>query len=220
MADSLSFFHLPDTTIFHGVPNLPQGYTFGECRALVDDEEKLRHLKERLTGYYVNGLIGVGHPFIAAIMTCVGLEVLGQVIFGFDSKGESIQTNTILIYEMLDSSLSQALSAKFKNNYNRNRNIAGVTNDLTSSFASYAHVIRKGLRNSFTHNYRSLGVFLDDAQSIYLIINEDEGYVVLNPDVFKKSFVDCYEKCFAEIISGNNPGYRKEALKYFDLLLK
>ena len=92
-----------------------------------------------------------------AIITCLGIEVLGQVIFGYDQKGESIQAYTILVYQMLDQKLNDALSEKFKTNYARNREIN--LNDA-NSYTNYAHVLRKGLRNAFTHNYRSLGVFL------------------------------------------------------------
>ena len=215
-----NFLHLPDSTIFHGVPGNPNGYSFGEARTLVDDDEKLKRLKERLDGYYINGLKEIDHPFIKAIMTCVGLEVLGQVVLGFDLKGESIEDLTIGIYEMLDPSLSQPLTNKFKDNYNKNRNVLGEAKDFAGSFTSYARVVRKGLRNSFTHNYRSLGIFLSDSQNNILEIVEDEGIIIINPEIFKQKYIDCYELCYSELILNQQTNYRSKALNYFHLLIR
>ena len=214
------FFHLPDTTIFHGIPQNVDGFSFKEARALTDDDEKISRLKTRLEGYYVSGLKDINHPFIAAIMTCVGLEVLGQVIFGFDAKGESIESYTINVYKMLDSNISQPLSSTFAINYNKKRNRTGQTTDFTNSFTSYANVIRKGLRNSFTHNYRSLGVILSDSQSDLMTIEENEGCIIVNPFIFKQKFINCFEDSFLTALFNSNQNYRAETLKYFDLLIK
>ncbi|HEY2583613.1 MAG TPA: hypothetical protein VGI43_17505 [Mucilaginibacter sp.] len=213
-----NFYHYPDDTVFHGSSEYPDGYLFSYARALTTENEKILKLKERLNGYYVNGLASVEHPFMTAILTCVGLEVLGQVFLGFDSEGKTIQSNTILIYEMLDQQLQQPLSTTFKSNYNLNRNPQGQTTDYTISFSSYAHILRKGLRNSFTHNYRSLGVFLGEGEIID--VHENEGFMVVNPTLFKQQFNACYENCFSQAISNSIPSYRQNALRYFELLIR
>jgi hypothetical protein len=87
-----NFYHNPDDTVFHGSSEYPDGYLFSYARALTTENEKILKLKERLNGYYVNGLASVEHPFMTAILTCVGLEVLGQVFLGFDSEGKTIET--------------------------------------------------------------------------------------------------------------------------------
>ena len=91
------FYHYQDDTIFHGVAGNPKGFSFADCRALTDDNEKLKRLQERLTGFYISGLTGISHPFTTAILTCVGIEVLGQVILGFDSKGHTVDSHTIQV---------------------------------------------------------------------------------------------------------------------------
>jgi len=214
------FFHYPDDTIFHGTET-DQGYTFREARALIDDDEKISKLKTRLTGYYINGLLSIPHSFMMAIMTCVGMEVLGQVILGYNSGGDSIQENTIAIYKMLNQKLNDPLASKFKINYARNRNLdlndPNHQNEI-DSYKTYAHILRKGLRNAFTHNYRSLGVFLGGDELV--AINEDEGFMIVNHLLLRDKFIECYEASFDKIISNSPPAYRQNALKYFELLIK
>jgi len=115
-----NFFHYPDDTIFHGT-DTAQGYTFKEARALTDDDEKIFKLKTRLSGYYINGLLSIPHSFMIAIMTCVGIEVLGQVVLGYQDSGKTMKKNTIDIYKMLDQTLNNTLSNNFKTNYDKNR---------------------------------------------------------------------------------------------------
>jgi hypothetical protein len=208
-----NFFHYPDETIFHATET--DGFTFKEARIIIDEQEKILKLKRRLTDYYINGLISIPHSFMMAIMTCVGIEVLGQIILGCDSGGESIAENTISVYKMLDTKLNNPLTQKFKTNYARNRNILiGQTKD----FSTYAHILRKGLRNAFTHNYRSLGVFLGGDELI--TINDDEGFIIVNHVLFRNMFIELYEDCFNKIISNSSSNYRQNALKYFELLIK
>jgi hypothetical protein len=206
------FYHYPDEIIFHGGPD-SRGTLFLDCRAISNDDDKLSKLKERLTGYYINGLKDISHPFIMAIMTCVGIEVLGQVILGFDNYGETIRENTIKVYEMLSIEMATPVSTTFITNYNNRRN-------TNTSFPSYAHVIRKGLRNTLTHNYRSLGVFLDDTQERFMIVNEIVGCVVIHPHLFRERFIECFENSFNEIITNSNDDYRVNALRYFNWLIR
>ncbi|OFX21009.1 MAG: hypothetical protein A2033_11835 [Bacteroidetes bacterium GWA2_31_9] len=215
-----NYFNYPDETIFHGITDNSNGFTFLEARALAIDDEKLFKLKERLSCYYLTGLKELGNPFTIAVLTCMGIEVLGQVILGFNSKGDTIDSNTILIYEMLDSKMQDVLSPNFALNYNLRRNITGQNIDFTLDFTSYARVVRKGLRNAFTHTYRSLGVFLDAGQSDLLLIDENIGCLIINPIVFRERFLSVFEKTFSDLISNVNPIYRQNALIYFNLLIK
>ncbi len=207
-------FHTPDETYFYG------SYTFKEARILTDDNEKIEHLKTRFESYYVNGLMECTNPFTISILTCVGIEVLGQVLLGVDINGESIQANTILIYQMLSPELSKPLSSKFVTNYNLKRNVSGQSYNYANSFPSYANVLRKGLRNAFTHSYRPLGVFLDSGKQDLMVINEDEGYLAIDFDIFRKNFIICFNDSFSEILSNKNLIYKANALRYFDLLIK
>jgi hypothetical protein len=208
-----NFFHYPDEIIFHANPT--NGVTFKEIRALNTDQDKLLSLQKRLTDYYINGLKSISHSFMMAIITCVGIEVLGQMTLGFEPNGDSIAAYTLNIYEMLDEKLKLPLSSKFKTAYasNTGRDILSM-----NGFSNYAGVLRKGLRNAFTHNYRSLGVFLggDELLSVY----EDDGLIIVNHEMFKHRFINCFESCFEQILSNTNPAYRQQALKYFELLIK
>ena len=62
-------------------------------------------------------LESLNHDFIKPIMTCIGIEVLGYIILGFDESGESKIENTIKIYQMLDPKLQEELSEVFFKNY-------------------------------------------------------------------------------------------------------
>jgi hypothetical protein len=210
---AVKFFSLPDDTIFHGIPN-STGFTFRQTRALTDDTDKLKHLKERLDGYYINGLRDINHPFITAIMVCIGIEVLGQVVLGFKADGESDTPNTIEIYKLVNSSLSNSPNQTFKNGYCNSRGLTAYPNELSD----YAHIVRSGLRNSFAHSYRSRGIALDASQQQLLIEDDANGLLILNPDLFRTEFITLYEKCLNDAITSFNINYRQCALKYFDLL--
>lgn len=215
-----NFFHYPDSTIFHGISENPNGFSFADSRALTDDSEKISKLKRRLADYYLNGLNEMTNPFTIAILTCVGIEVLGQVVLGFNADGETIENNTVKIYELLDPKMCDALSDDFKINYNLKRNLPGQNNDKTSSFTSYARVVRKGLRNAFTHTYRSLGVVLSDSLPSVMQVRDNDGLIIINPYQFRQRFIETYESCFEAAITSSNTDYRSNALKYFDLLIK
>jgi hypothetical protein len=215
-----NFFHYPDDTIFVGLADNPNGFSFLQSRALTNDNDKLEKLKARIVGYYVNGLNEMQHPFTVAILTCVGIEVLGQIILGFNTKGETIANNTISVYQMLDPKMKEPTSDLFKINYNLNRNEIGQNIDFVKDLPTYSHIIRKGLRNAFTHNYRSLGVLLDDGQQDVIVVDENKGTLIINPFVFRTKFLDCFHTRFTEILSNTHLEYRQNALKYFDLLIK
>jgi hypothetical protein len=215
-----NFFHYPDNTIFHGISENQQGFSFADSRTLTDDSEKISKLKRRLADYYLKGLSEMTNPFTIAILTCVGIEVLGQVVLGFNSEGETIENNTVKIYELLDPKMCDALSTNFKTNYNLKRNLPGLDNDKTSSFTSYARVVRRGLRNAFTHTYRSLGVVLSDSLLSVMLVQDNDGLIIINPYLFRQKFIDTYENCFESAITNSNTNYRNNALKYFELLIK
>jgi hypothetical protein len=214
------FYHYPDDTIFHGIEGNPKGFSFADCRLLTDDNQKIEKLKKRLDTYYINGLTDLNHPFTIAILTCVGIEVLGQVMLGFDNKGQTIESKTIQVYEMLDPKVAGQLSPTFKTSYNNNRNIPGQNIIFTDTFTSYAHIIRKGLRNSFTHTYRSLGVVLSDSLQEMMLVDENKGHIIINPYIFRQKYVDLYNKCFNNSLSNTVATYRQNALLYLDLLLR
>lgn len=214
------FFHYPDDTIFHPIEGESRGFTFADCRVLIDEDQKIKTLKKRLDTYYINGMTELNHPFTIAILTCVGIEVLGQVMLGFDSKGQTIEGNTIQVYEMIDAKIADHLSSNFKTNYNINRNLPGQNIIFTDTFTSYAHIIRKGLRNAFTHTYRSLGVVLSHSINDIILVEEDKGQIVLNPYTFREKFINLYNDCFSKVLLNTNIVYRLNSLKYLDLLLK
>lgn len=217
---AINFFHYPDSTIFHAIQENSQGFTFADSRAMTDDSEKIAKLKLRLTDYYFTGLNEMTNPFTIAILTCVGIEVLGQVVLGFDLKGETIEDNTVKIYEMFDPEMSAPLSSDFKLKYNINRNLPGENYDKTSGLTNYARVVRKGLRNAFTHTYRSLGVVLGDSGTSVMQVQDNGGYIIINPYLYREKFIEIFNHCFEAAITNSKPEYRSNALKYFELLIK
>jgi len=213
-----NFFAYSDDTIFHGIEGDSAGFTFGKFRDLKDDNEKIERLKKRLTSYYLDGLNELKNPFAMATLTTIGIEVLGQIMLGFDKKGETIDANTIKIYQKLDDKMGEILSSDFKSNYNRKRGSGTSGKDWTSGLTTYAHVVRKGYRNSFMHTYRSLGVFLDNDKPL-IEVNEGEGCIFLNPRLFRHKFNEVCENCFKEALK-EGADERKNAIEYVELLVE
>jgi hypothetical protein len=216
---AINFFHTNDDLIFHGDGETGAVFTFGECRNLTNDDDKIVRLKYRLKTYYIDALKEIHNPFVSSIMTCVGLEVLGQVFLGVNSDGETIESNTISMYQMLDPIMANPLANNFKTNYNTKRNQLGNNIDFTQSFPSYAHVVRKGLRNTFTHSYRSRGVYLDNDTTCLITINENEGTIIINPVLLKNQFLQIFTDLFDQTINSANPNYRQNLLLYWNILL-
>jgi hypothetical protein len=87
---------IPDEVVFGPDPGTGK-LTYGEVRKL-DDEGKLKALKRRLDGFFVaqvdelgkteTGPAKVYSPFPLALLTCVGIETLGQVMYHDESKGK------------------------------------------------------------------------------------------------------------------------------------
>ncbi|TCD28634.1 hypothetical protein EZ456_04390 [Pedobacter psychrodurus] len=213
------FFHYPDDVIFHGDDS--QGFTFLQARTLNDDNEKLRKLQIRLERYYLNGFKRSRHDFNISVMSCIGLEVLGQVMLGFDDKGKTVADKTLQVYKWLDPILEQQTSAVFRTNYNLKRNYpnpAGI--DFAQGLLTYADIFRKGLRNSFSHTYRSLGVFLDDSLTELVKVDEHEGLLVINGRMLKMALLREYREKFKSAINNTEPEHRQNALRYFELLIR
>lgn len=217
---ALKYFHFPNSTIFHGAVGSFKKYTFKQARDLNNDTIKIKHLKLRLESYYLHGLKKTKDPFISAILTCVGIEVLGQVMLGVDSNGETDKQHTIEIYKMMDSILADNLSSKFKSNYNLGRKFPNSTPDCTNDLHTYSHILRKGLRNTFAHGYRSLGVVLDNNLDRMVLIKETQGLLIVNPKKYRKKFVELFNSMFDKVQSNSEPDWRNEAVKYFELIIK
>lgn len=209
---SENLYHYPCEIYFHG------GIRFDEARELVDNTSKIRHLKKRLEGYYLNGFSRIKNPFTIALMVCIGVEVIGQVFLGTNEEGETIPDNTLNIYKMLDDKLCEVISPAFAASYAVRRAAPGQPPG-TYSGMTYAGVLRKGLRNTFSHSYRSLGVFLDDHQDKMIVVNETDGLISINARLFRSSFKIIFRETFQEAMDESNTTYRDNAIQYFERLI-
>lgn len=213
-----NYFHLPDDITFGSGEN-GGSITFGEARRYKNELDRIDSLKRRMETYYVNGLRGSPNPFISSILTCMGVEVLGQIMLG-TKDGETDEKNTIQVYQMLDPLFKQGLSNVFSLAYNARRSDNNPPRNYAKDFPTYAHIVRKGLRNTFTHSYRSLGVVLDDRLTSLVEVDEVHGMVIIEPSRFREEFISVFYSLFDSARSNENPKYKRSLLKYYSLLIK
>lgn len=221
---------VPDSTYFG---DRPEGgpITYGEVRAITDDQRKLEILKARLHSFLVkqNGQIAIinedGHPkiwspFSLCILTLLAIETLGRLVGDVDkirAESDNEQSKKLVtpIYRLMDKRLSDKPSKKF---YEAFADIHGT--DDKKSIKKYSDVIHKYQRNTFNHGYQAKGVFLDHTLTNFWTLHELEGFMVINPYKFWNRFTEVFEDIFRQILSDNNASYQTNALKYFETLLK
>jgi hypothetical protein len=215
---------IPDQTIFG--PHLTEqcGISYGEIRQLTDDNLKLQYLKARLIGF-LNGQIdnvsNVYAPFPLTVLTCIAAETLGRVIEPVEKyqkdqrqKLEIPKIVSTKVYGLIDPKLNRTLTKDFKKLMQNH-----WPNDDVKNISNYAELFHSYLRTSFIHGYRAKNVFLDDKLKEGWKI--DEGYLILNPQWFWKSYKGAFEKCFEEILNSReqNNRYRINALAFFNRLI-
>ncbi len=215
MAATIPTFRFPEDTIFHGIAGVDRGFTHGDFRALTTDVEKFQHLKKRLDDFLYNSVNDITHAFTKAVLTCIGCEVLGQIIHGPKNEFWPDDESTKKIYESLDNRLAVNFSPVFFTKFSQPA--SKVPKKLTKPDAPYSDLIIQGLRNQYVHSYRPYAVLLSDQLQDFIQIIESQGYIIINSTRFWEKFKIFYEKTFSELILGTS-AYETTAIKYLEYL--
>jgi hypothetical protein len=198
--------------------------TYGDVRSL-DGEGKLRALKRRLDAFLIaqvdalgkaeDGTAKVYSPFPLALLTCVGIETLGQVMYHDDRRGkEDAQKEGFLkVAKSLHKNFSRALKKDEK------QAIKGLFPAKNSEkVETVAQILYLYQRNTLIHGDQSRGVYLTEDLAEWEL---REGALRLNPYWLWRNFKAKYEELFLHLFSNVEPtnSLRKSALAYLSKIL-
>ena len=109
---------VPDEIVFGPDPSDPDHKSelnYGNVRALRSDLERVKALRARIQKFLVEQSAPMARevyaPFPLAVITCVGIEALGQIRFGDKGHG-GIHFQDVL--SVMDSRFSAPLDSRFK----------------------------------------------------------------------------------------------------------
>jgi len=176
-------------------------------------EERIHALKTRLDDLLIKQVNEFGadytrggkaySPFPLAVMTCVGIEALGQMFYRQLSL-ESQKEPFIAVAKRIDQKFSRQLKKEFKEAFGNRWNKEDI-----SKLQNAAQVLYVYFRNTMVHGYFGKGVGLTDLSERETDdLTFGDGYLVLNPYWFWKEFEKVYSKLFDEARQGdrnNNP---------------
>lgn len=220
---------VPDNTYFGEKPE-GGGIKYGEVRQITEEQRKLEILKTRidplligqvneLTVFNQDNTRKVYSPFPLTILTLLSIETLGHIINDVEKikkENEYEQSKAIVtpVYQLMDKNLSYKPSKDF---YKAFETLHGKIDK--KSVKKYSDVIHIYQRNTFNHGYQSRGVYLTEEIKEAIHIDEEKGFLYLNPYSFWELFKSTYQDVFKKILNKKNKEWRQNALLYFDRLI-
>jgi len=221
---------IPDNTYF-GEGFDGQAILYGDVRAITDEQIQLQLLKKRVDTLLIkqveelnkrdeNNELQVWSPFPLTILTLLAIETIGRIIGDVEkikTKNRDEQSKAIVtpIYRLIDVELSHKPTKDF---YEGFKNLHGKSDK--ESIKRYSDVIHKYQRNTFNHGYQAKGVYLNHKQKTPWAIMEKEGFLIINPYLFWDKFKITYEWIFQNILSSKEKIWQKNAINYFNQLLR
>jgi hypothetical protein len=201
-----------------------EGMTYGYVRKL-DDDAKLQALKRRVDKFFVEqvdelgksetGSIKVYSPFPLALLTCVGIETLGQIMY-YDQhkkKEEGQKEGFVKVAKSLHPKFSRPLRKTDKQALG-----ALLPGKEAEKVESIAHILYYFQRNTLIHGYQSRAVYLTEDLDEWEL---NSGALLLNPYWFWQQFKfkhnDLFGQLFANVELTN--ALRKSALHYLSVML-
>jgi hypothetical protein len=157
---------VPDELIFSPGESRDSSNTYGQVRAM-DDDGKIMALKRRLDRFLVDqidelskppgGKSKVYSPFPLAILTCIAIETLGQVMyFREEKKKEDAQREGFLrVAGSLHKTFSRALRKNVQDSV-----VKMWPEKDASKIKTIAHMLYYFQRNTLVHGYQSKGVLV------------------------------------------------------------
>ena len=208
---------VPDETIF-GTNSLGESINYGYVRQVNNDNELINLLRLRLNVFFINQanpLQTTRSAFPLTTMTCIGIETLGKIFVTKKTDDTSYRFVQIL------KKINQKYGHKPNKKYEKKLKTIWDENDL-KNLNCYGKIIYRFFRNSMMHGYQGRGVFLSYEDTVNLKIDEENAFLIINPDWFWDSFKDFFNRQFIEIESAQeNSTERQNCLKYIrEYLLK
>jgi hypothetical protein len=194
-----------------------EAVTYGQVRRLGDDD-KVRALKRRVDRLFVaqvDELTKVDAPFPLALLTCVGIETLGQIMYYDKTKeqAEGQREGFLRVAKSLHAQFSRPLSKTGKAEIK-----ALMPEKMAQKVTSIAHIIYYFHRHTLIHGYQSRAVYLSVALDEWEMSG---GALVMNPYWFWKQFKARYNSLFENMFG--NPertnALRRSALHYLSVML-
>ena len=88
---------VPNLTIF-GVDENEASINYGTVRQITDEDRLIRLLKLRIEVFFIGQVkpLETVSPFPLSVMTCIGVETLGEITIAENSDDNGIQLKNIL----------------------------------------------------------------------------------------------------------------------------
>ncbi|KAB2879245.1 hypothetical protein F9K33_09750 [bacterium] len=206
---------VPDETIF-GANDIGEGITYGQVRRILDDKERIHFLRLRLNTFFINQTQPLQiskSAFPLTLMTCVGIETLGEIFIQEDKHDTSFQFVEII------KKVHQKFGRPMSKDFDKKLTEIWKQKDL-SNIDCYGKVLYRFFRNTMIHGYQAKGVFLSYEDLNEINIDKSSGFIIMNPDWFWNQFKIAYDSLFLEVENAqpNNP-LRINCLKYISEFL-
>ena len=204
---------VPNLTIF-GVDENEASINYGTVRQITDEDRLIRLLKLRIEVFFIGQVkpLETVSPFPLSVMTCIGVETLGEITIAESSDDNGIQFKNIL--GKFDTNLAKTLTKTEKELVKKNwpDKDGEKIKTLTDLFYKY-------YRNTMIHGYRGKGVFLESGLNPPFIFND--GFLIINPDWFWTRFIEVFNSTFEQLLKDKKKGSgeRTRCLDYIRKLL-
>lgn len=200
---------------FFGVDENGNAINYGFVREIIDEDRLIELLKQRIQVFFVGQvepLIKVS-PFPLSIMTCIGIETLGEITVLASPDDNGIQFKKIL--GKFNNGFSKSLTINQKDLIRKN-----WPEKDSEKIKSLADLFYKYYRNTMIHGYRGKGVFLSsELETLYTF---QDGFLIINPDLFWFRFKEIFDLVFVQLIKDRKNGSRERTrcLDYIRKLLE
>ncbi len=197
---------VPDTVIFG--PSPVGANTYGDIRKLEEADQFLA-IRDRVGAFFntqvselgiqADGKKKVYSPFPLFLLTCIGIETLGHLFFARKAKegedAEEVKREPFLkacgkVHQKFSRILPEDQKVAFDALWGEGEHKKHKTVALL--------VYRLG-RNTMAHGYQSRGVYLTEDHDDFEMI---DGGLVMNPYKFWCSYLNAYEKLWADFLKG------------------
>jgi len=186
---------------------------YGYVRAVSDNTELIDLLRIRLETFLINQVQPLQKsrsPFPLTVMTCVGIETLGEIFIPEDKDDSSFQ------FVEISKKLNQIFGRKLSKKYEKKLTELWSNKDL-KNIDCYGKVLYLFFRNTMIHGYQGKGVFLSYEDLDKIEVDEETSFIKMNPDWFWNSYKDAFDKLFADAKKAQEANaMRKNCLKYIN----
>jgi hypothetical protein len=186
---------------------------YGYVRAISDNTELIDLLRIRLQTFLINQVQPLQtsrSPFPLTVMTCVGIETLGEIFIPEDKDDTSFR------FVEISKKLSQTFGRKLSKKYEKKLSEFWGNKDV-KNIDCYGKVLYRFFRNTMIHGYQGKGVFLSYEDLNKIEVDEETSFIKLNPDWFWNSYKEAFNKLFIDAKTAQDANaMRKNCLKYIN----